>query len=162
MSSLNNDVQEYNHQLCKGQIQKAYRGIMSFMSELKAYLEQKYSDHAVSSLYAGYMDMTYFAFTPFDLKNRKLKIAIVFLHEECKFELWLAANNRKTQLDYIQMLSQLHIGKYMLSKPKPGVDSIIETELVKQPDFDHPEDMKNNIELKAIEFGKEILSLLSI
>jgi hypothetical protein len=50
----------------------------------------------------------------------------------------------------------------MLSKPKPGVDSIIETELVKQPNFDHPEDMKNNIELKAVEFGKEILSLLSI
>lgn len=71
MSSLNNYVWEYTSQLRKGQIQKAYKGIMAFMSDLKAYLEHKYSDYTAGALYSGYMDMSYFAFTPSTLKNKK-------------------------------------------------------------------------------------------
>ena len=36
MDSLNDCVKEYTIQLGKGQIQKAYRGIMTFMSDLKS------------------------------------------------------------------------------------------------------------------------------
>jgi hypothetical protein len=80
MQSLNKSVREYTAQLQHGQIQKAYKGIMTFMSSLKTYLESCHPDHAVSGLYFGYMDMTYFAFTPLELKQRSLKIAIVYLH----------------------------------------------------------------------------------
>lgn len=50
MDSLNNRVQEYTRQLQKGEIQKAYRGIMEFMSDLKGDLTGKYSDYVASSL----------------------------------------------------------------------------------------------------------------
>jgi len=43
---------------------------MTFMSELRSYLESKYPDYTAGNLYFGYMDMTYFAFTPADLKIR--------------------------------------------------------------------------------------------
>jgi len=89
MDSLNEQIQEYKIQLSRGYIQKAYKGIITFMSDLKTYLEKSYLDYMVSSLYFGYMDMTYFAFTPSDLKKRKLKLAIVFLHELGRFEVWL-------------------------------------------------------------------------
>jgi len=95
MESLNEYIKKYKIQLSKGIIQKAYRGIMIFMSGLKNDLEKNYPDFIVSSLYFGYMDMTYFAFTPSDLKNKKLKIAIVFLHEQERFEAWLGGSNRK-------------------------------------------------------------------
>ena len=67
---------------------------MTFISGLKTDLEKNYPNYVVSSLYLGYMDMTYFAFRPSDLKNKKLKIALVFLHEQGRFEAWLGGSNK--------------------------------------------------------------------
>jgi len=157
---LNDYIREYTIQLKKGHIQKAYKGIISFMSDFRAYLASHYPDYTVSNLYFGYMDMTYFAFTPSALKNMKLKIAIVFLHEECKFELWLAGNNRQIQADYIDLLSHKDIGKYTLSQIHPGVDSIIASLIVEQTNFDNSKELEKLIEKKTIEFAKDITSIL--
>ena len=64
MDSLDKQIQEYRTQLRKGHIQKAYKGIMTFMSDLKTHLEKSSPDYVVSSLYFGYLDMTYFALHP--------------------------------------------------------------------------------------------------
>lgn len=161
MDAFNRYIQEYKIQLSKGCIQKAYKGIMTFMSELRIYLEGKHPDYSASALYFGYMDMTYFAFTPAALKEKKLKIAIVFLHEDCKFELWLAGSNRKIQAEYIELLKRKDIGKYTLTQINPGVDSIIESIIVEQPNFNDIEQLKKQIETKTLEFVKDIISILN-
>lgn len=160
MESINECIKEYVAQLSKGQIQKAYKVILTFMSELRSYLESGYPDYTAGSLYFGYMDMTYFAFTPADLKNKKLKIAVVYLHEKGVFEVWLAGNNRKIQAEYIALMGSENLGTYQLSQFIPGVDSIIESTLVEKPDFDHPEELKKQIEKKTMEFIKDIISIL--
>lgn len=160
MNSLNENIKEYTAQLKKGHIQKAYRGIMTFMSELKSYLENKYPKYISSALYFGYMDMTYFAFTPQELKDMKLKIALVYLHEENRIELWLAANNRTIQAEYIKLLKGKNIGLYTLSQVSPGTDSIVEYIIVKEPDFDNSDILKNHIEENTIKFACEIISIL--
>ena len=53
-----------------------------------------------------------------------------------------------------------NIGKYILSEVIPGVDSIIESTLVEKPDFDHPDELKKQIEKKTMAFVKDILSIL--
>ena len=58
MEKLNYSLREYKSQLSKGHIQKAYKGIMNFMSDLRADFVRKYPDYNASSLYFGYMDMT--------------------------------------------------------------------------------------------------------
>ncbi|MBF7097532.1 DUF7000 family protein [Alkalibacter mobilis] len=161
METLNEYVKEYKLQLKKGKIQKAYKGIMSFIFDLKTYLDRKYPDYHAGALYSGYMDMTYFAFTPLYLKRQKLKVAVVFLHEECKFELWLAAGNRKMQQEYINRLEGQDMGKYKLSEIKPGVDSIIAHSIVDVPDFDNVEQLKNQIENEIMEFVKDINKILA-
>ncbi len=161
MTSLNNDISEYMTQLGKGQIQKAYKGIMTFMAELKTTLDRRNPDYAASAVYFGYMDMTYFAVTPPDLKNKKLKIAIVYLHEQNRFEVWLAGNNRQIQARVIERLSNIELGGYTLSQVGPGVDSIIESILVEQPDFDKPDELKKFIETKTSEFIADMVVLLS-
>ena len=105
--------------------------------------------------------MTYFAFTPADLKNKKLKIAIVYLHEPGRFEVWLGGSNRKIQAEVIELLRHKDIGKYKLSQRLPGVDSIIEATLVNQPDFDDSEELKQQIEGKTLEFINDVRALLS-
>jgi hypothetical protein len=157
---LNLLVRKYTIQLSKGQIQRAYKGILSFLSGLGTYLRDKYPDYTLSALYPGYMDMSYFAFTPQGLKDKMLKIAVVYLHEENRFEAWLGGINRKVQTDYIVLLSHRDIGSYRLSSPAPGVDAIIETVLVKQPDFDRPAALREQIEKGLIVFIRDITVML--
>lgn len=160
MEQLNDHIREYTARLREGHIQKAYKGIITFMTDLKAYLESGHPDFISSALYFGYMDMTYFAFTPAALKDIKLKIAVVYLHEECRFEVWLAANNRQTQAEYVKLLCLRNLGGYTLSQPGPGVDAIIASAVDGQPDFDNPEELKKQIEAKAIGFAKDVERIL--
>ena len=162
MESLDKLLQEYRHQLSKGQIQKAYKGIMTFMSSLKSDLEKSHPDHMIGGLYVGYMDMTYFAFTPPELKDNKVKIAIVYLHESGRFEAWLSGSNRKIQGEIIKRLGEKDIGKYRLSKAIPGVDSIIEAVLVEDPNFDKRKELKLQIEKKTIKFINDIITILGL
>lgn len=41
------------------------------LSDLRIYLEGRHPDYSAGNLYFGYMDMTYFAFTPAALKEKK-------------------------------------------------------------------------------------------
>ena len=160
MQTLNYVIREYTAQLQKGQIQEAYKGIMTFMAGLKTYLQSRHTQYTTTGLYFGYMDMTYFAFTPPELKDRNLKIAIVYLHEENKFELWLGGTNRKVQAQFIEIFKGKVIAPYKLSLVSPGVDSIIESIISEQPDFDNADELMKIIEEKTVEFANQIVSLL--
>jgi len=160
MNSLDKHIREYRLQLSKGHIQQAYQGIMTFMSGLRSFLETRHPDYYVSALYFGYMDMTYFAFTPPNLKDKKLKIAIVYLHEQGRFEAWLGGNNRKIQAMFIKQLSEKDIGNYKLTKAAPGVDSIIEAVIVDDPNFDKLEELKLHIEKKSIAFIHDMTAIV--
>lgn len=160
MESLNEYVEEYTKQLKSGKIQKAYKGIMLFMSGLKNYLGERHPEYQAGSIYFGYMDMTYFSFTPMELKKRSLKIAIVYLHKENRFEIWLAGSNKKIQSDFIEVFRNENIGKYKLSNAQPGVDSILELRIEVEPDFDNEKQLMKNIETKILEFIKDIITIL--
>lgn len=161
MELLNHHIQKYIFHLKEGHIQKAYKGIMTFMSSLKSHLEKDFPDYFTSALYFGYMDMTYFAFTPAFLKDKKLKIAIVYLHEQGRFEVWLGGTNRKIQAETIERFSQRNLGGYHLSRICPGVDAIIEATLVEKPDFDQPEALREQIEEKTVKFITDMISLIN-
>jgi len=162
MQTLNAHIKAYTAQLSKGDIQKAYRGIMDFMSRLRTSLAARCPAYTVSGLYTGYMDMTYFAFTPAGLKNRRLKIAVVYLHEQGLFEAWLGGANRKVQAEIIKHLAGRDTGGYRLSQVSPGVDSILESVLVENPDFDKPAHLAAQIEEGALAFIRGVESLLTM
>ncbi len=161
MDTLNSAVREYTLQLGGGQIQRAYRGILSFMTGLGRHLRERYPGHAVGALYPGFLDMTYFSFTPPELKERKLKIAIVYLHGEGRFEAWLGGSSREVQAEYIRLLGGRPVGKYRLSKPAPGVDSILESVLADRPDFDCPEELRETVGKNAMAFIRDVNAILN-
>lgn len=160
MDSLNDAIQAYTNLLRKGQIQKAYRGILGWMADLRGDLEENHPEDMISALYTGTMDMTYFAMTPAALKGKGLKIAIVYLHQEGRFEVWLCGSNRRIQAEYLEKLGGKDLGSYALSQPGPGVDAIIANVLEEDPDFDHPEALKRQIEKRTLEFTQDVLSIL--
>jgi hypothetical protein len=162
MNSLQSYMTEFKAALDKGTIQKAYLGLMEFMMGLRTYLAKKYPDYAVSgSIYQGYMDMSYFAFTPQSLKERKLKIAIVFSFDTFRFEVWLGGNNKTVQKEYWDFFKNSKWEKYPLVELSPGVDAILENVLVNDPDFSDLDALAEEIESKTLSFIEDIEGFLA-
>ena len=162
MEAFHEYMDEYRRQLEKGAIQKAYRGLMEYVMALRTHFQEKYPDYFVSgSIYYGYMDMTYFSFIPKSLQERKLKPAIVFVHEAFRFEVWLAAYNKQVQSKYWKLFKESGWNKYHLVPNTKGVDAILEHVVVDKPDFSDLDALTQQIESATREFIQDVESFLS-
>jgi hypothetical protein len=155
-------MSEYRRQLEEGAIQEAYRGLMEYIMGLRIHFESRFPDYSVSgSIYPGYMDMTYFACVPPELKERKLKIAIVFVHDKFRFEVWLAASNKGAQKRYLDLLRESGWSKYHIASTTKGVDSIVDHVLAEDPDFSDLDALTERIEKGTLEFIRDVERFLS-
>ncbi len=162
MESFQQYIAEYRSQLNKGMIQKAYKGLMEYIMELRTHFQHDYPEYFVSgNLYTGYMDMTYFSINPLSLKARKLRIAIVFIHQALRFEAWLAGYNKQVQAQYWKTVRESGWNKYPVVSTIKGADSIIEFVLVDQPDFGDLPALTVQIESAASKFIKDVESFLA-
>lgn len=163
MKPFHEYMNEYKKQLRTGFVQKAYRGLMEYMLGLRTFFNNKYPDYFVSgSLYYGYMDMTYFSITPISLKQRKLKIAVVFIHETLRFEVWLGGYNKQVQQKYWKLIKESGWTKYHLVATTKGVDSILEHTIVDDADFSDLAAVTKKIETEAMKFIGDVESFLSM
>jgi len=162
MEPLHEYINEYKKQLRKGYIKEAYKGLMKFIMDLRLHFKNKYPDYFVSgSIYYGYMDMTYFSFFPKSLKRLKLKIGIVFIHDTCRFEVWLFGYNKQVQAKYWKLFKESAWNKYRIPSSIKGVDSIMEYTLVENPDFSDLDALKKKIEKGTLNFINDIEDFLS-
>ena len=161
MHSIREDMDEFRGQLRNGSIQKAYHALLSYMMSLRTHFKKMYPSYGISGLYQGYLDMTYFAILPASLKQRDLKIAMVFNYEAFGFEGWLAGANRKVQKKYFELVKKSQWNEYRLVTPAKGVDSIIERNLAEDFDFDDLDSLTARIEENTAEFVDHIEGFLS-
>jgi len=162
MKPFHEYMNEYKKQLKKGDIKEAYKGLMEYIMDLRVFFKKKYPDYFVSgSIYYGYMDMTYFSFIPESLKRRKLRIAIVFIHDTCRFEVWLAGYNKDIQSKYWKLFKESDWNKYRIPSTTKGVDSITEYILVGNPDFSDLDALTKHIERGTLKFIKDVEKFLS-
>jgi hypothetical protein len=162
MEPFHEYIDEYRKQMEKGAIKKVYRGLMEYIMDLRTHFKTRYPDYFVSgSIYYGYMDMTYFSFIPESLKQRSLKTAIVFIHDTCRFEVWLAGYNKQVQSKYWKMFKESNWNKYHLVPTTKGADSILEHILVDNPDFRDLDKLTKQIEKETMKFIKDVESFLS-
>ncbi len=162
METLQVSMQEYRAQLAKGMIQKAYKGLMDFMQELKTHFAKTQPTFSVSgSLYFGYMDMTYFAILTETLKRRGLKIAVVFLHQEFRFEVWLSGTNRDIQAQAWQGFKDKGWNVYHLVADARKADAVLEHVAVENPDFSDLDALTRQIERETLKFIAEVERFLT-
>ena len=162
MKSLQENMIEYRKQLKKGAVQKAYQGLMQYMLSLKNHFSTKYPDFAVSgSMYSGYMDMTYFSVVPKSLKDRELKIAIVFVYDAFRFEVWLSGRNQQVLAKYWKIIKDRGWDKYQLAAQGKWADSILEHVLVDNPDFGDLAALTRQIEQGTLKFIQDVERFLS-
>jgi hypothetical protein len=162
MKSFHEYMSEYKIQMKKGDIVEAYKGLMEYIMNLRTYFQKKYLDYNVSgSIYYGYMDMTYFSLFQESLKLRKLKVGIVFIHKTCRFEVWLFGYNKKVQSKYWKLIKEKGWNKYRIPLTTKSVDSIIEHNLVDNPDFSNLENLTKQIEAGILKFIDGVENFLS-
>jgi hypothetical protein len=161
MHTIREDTEEFQKQLRNGSIQKAYRALLFYMMSLRTHFKSIYPDSAVSGLYQGYLDMTYFALFPPSLKHRNLKIAIVFNYEAFRFEAWLAGSNRQVQRQCWELFRESRWTDYRIVTPARGVDSIVECDLAKELDLGDPDALTLRIEAATAAFINDMERFLS-
>ncbi|HNZ02006.1 MAG TPA: hypothetical protein PKJ34_12390 [Anaerolineaceae bacterium] len=162
MKTLNQYMDEYKQQMEKGMIPKAYHGLMEYILSLRTHFKTKYPEFYVSGgIYFGYMDMTYFAIVPESLKHRNLKIAIVFIHETCRFEAWLAGSNKQVQKRYWDFFKRSGWNQYRLVPSIAGADSILEHSLADTPNFDHLDALTDQIERETMKLIADVETFLT-
>lgn len=161
MNSMWEDMEEFREQLRKGSIQKAYRTLLTYMLGLRAFFKNRYPDADVSGLYQGYMDMTYFALLPPSLKQRNLKIAIVFNYEAFRLEAWLVGRNRQVQRQYWELFRDSQWPEYRVVMPAKGIDSIVECDLARDFDLSASDALTSSIEKTTVAFIDDIERYLS-
>ena len=162
MKSLQENMIEYRKQLAKGEIQKAYQGLIQYMLNLKNHFSSKYPDFSVSgSMYSGYMDMTYFSLVPKSLKDRELKIAIVFVYDTFRFEVWLSGRNQKVLAKYWKIFTDSGWDRHKIAPQGKWADSILEHILVDNPDFSDLAALTRQIEQGTLKFIQDVESFLT-
>ncbi|MDP2091178.1 MAG: hypothetical protein Q8K30_06305 [Candidatus Gracilibacteria bacterium] len=158
MNNLNEHIAVYKEQLAKGNIKIAYDGIVNFTTNLKTIFSKNLSDRfSFNGIFKGYMDYTYFYFTNDYLNDRKLKFGLVLNHNEMRFELWLLGQTKNIQKEYWDLLKS---SKWNKDKTKMPKYAVLESVLIKNPDFNDLDLLSQNIEKNLIKVSDEIISEL--
>ncbi len=161
MKTMNQLISDYTSCLRQGEIQIAYKAIMEFMNRLRSHYIKKHPDYDTGSVYQGFMDMTYYSLGTKPLKDKGLKIAVVYLHEKGVFEVWLSARNREIAKQY-ESIGINTSSDILLFHDAGNQDAIVECTLTSAPDFEDQASLINIIEQNVQKFVAETANLLAL
>ncbi len=160
MTTLDQDLRELQQRLSDGAIQRAYRGILSCLSRLRTAFADQRGERATGGLYQGHFDMTYFALFPDPLKERDLKLAVVFNYDTFGLEVWLAARNRKSQRRTWELFRDAGYTKHRLVEPGVGIDAIVTAALAANCSLEDESTLATQVVAGVAAFEHDILSFL--
>ena len=151
--NLNYFVSAYKEVLKNGDVQVAYAELVKYVQKLKTTFSKDLGDtYSVGNVFQGYMDYTYFYLSNDFLKDKKLKLGLVFNHNHVRFEAWLLGQTKDIQEKYWELLKNT---KWINGSEMPQY-SIFEVILVDNPDFDDLDTLTENIKNKLISVAKDI------
>lgn len=158
----NNNLAYYRKQIEKGDIQKDYKKLITYIKRLRTHFIKTYPiDYKVGSIYQGNMNFSFFPFTPITLKNEKLKIVIIFNHTKMRFEICLAGRNRQIQKKYWNIFRNSDWNKYHIPDNLEGF-SIVDHIIMETPDFDNFDTLTQHIETETMKFIRDIIDVLDV
>jgi len=151
--NLNYFVSAYKELLKNGDIQVAYAELVKYVQKLKTTFSKDLGDtYSFGNVFQGYMDYTYFYLSNDFLKDKKLKLGLVFNHNHVRFEAWLLGQTKDIQEKYWKLLKNT---KWINDSEMPKY-SIFEVILVDNPDFNDLDTLTENIKNKLISIAEDI------
>jgi hypothetical protein len=155
--SLNTRIPAYKEAFASGEIQKTYQSLVGIVQNLRTEFSKKYKgEFSVANVLHGYIDFTYFYLQNDYLKKNKLKLAIVFNHQQAHFELWLLGQTKDVQIRYWEKLKGV---KWVNPETMPEY-SIFEVTLLANPGFDNDKRLSESIHNAFGPLSQEIFNTL--
>lgn len=155
MKDVNAQIKFYKEQVNKGDIPKTYTALVKYVIRLRTVLSGNLSEnYSFGSIFQGYMDYTYFYYSNDFLKNRKLKMGLVFNHSTTQFEVWMLGQTISIQRKYWEYFKTTKWNKNRTTKPQYAV---LETVLFDNPDFNDVDKLSKQIEDKLVRVTEEII-----
>ncbi|MGN0566719.1 MAG: DUF7000 family protein [Candidatus Limousia pullorum] len=117
--NFNRDLlNEYKTLLQTTDLIEAYQEFIKLFRFLRIELEKTMTEYRFQGNIAeNRMDYSYFLFWNEELKSKGLKIAVVFVHRDFRFEVWVSGFNRKYQSKYYDILKDKEIPFELTSSP---------------------------------------------
>ncbi len=151
--NLNYFVSAYKEVLKNGDVQVAYAELVKYVQKLKtAFSKDLGETYSVGNVFQGYMDYTYFYLSNDFLKDKKIKLGLVFNHNHVRFEAWLLGQTKDVQEKYWKLLKNT---KWINGSAMPQY-SIFEVILVDNPDFDDLDTLTESIKNKLVSVAEDI------
>ncbi|BBB62558.1 hypothetical protein UNDKW_4285 [Undibacterium sp. KW1] len=156
--SLNSRIPAYKAAFSDGELQKTYQDLVGIVQNLRTEFTKKYKgEYSVAGVLHGYVDFTYFYLQNDYLKQKKLKLALVFNHKNVNFELWLLGQTKDVQILYWRKLRDV---KWVNKEAMPEY-SIFEVPLLLEPDFDSPTRLSESVHSQFKTLSQEIFNTLA-
>ena len=131
------------------ELQDGYQEFIKLFRYLRTELEKELEDFSFSSsIVENRMDFAYFQLLSNELKEKGLKVQIVFVHKEYRFEVWISGYNRKIQCNYYNYLKEQNI-KYIVNTNPNRVDYIIKSPLPKDIDISNGVELIEKLKLEV-------------
>ena len=157
--SLNAQIPAYKKAFASGEIQKTYQSLVGIVQNLRTEFHKIYKGKfSVANVLHGYIDFTYFYLQTDYLKKQRLKLAIVFNHQQVHFELWLLGQTKDVQIDYWEKLKDV---KWVKEDVMPEY-SIFEIVMLANPQFDNYKKLSDSIHNEFQVLTKEIFEMLKV
>ncbi len=127
---------------------------------MRADFIRNYTKYDVGGIYQGYMDMSYFSLSTNFLKDKGLKIAVVYQHDKGEFEVWLSARNREISKRIEPFVNNIILDDFTVFHDDNNLDAIIECTLTSSPNFDNQSELMREIEQGVERFVTSVQSVL--
>jgi hypothetical protein len=95
------------------------------------------------------------------LKQQKLKIVLLFIHDTFSFEVWLSGYNKNVQTRYWKLFKENNWTKYPLAATPQTVDFITNHTLIENADFSNLDALTKQIETGTQKFIEDTERFLS-
>jgi hypothetical protein len=159
--SLKRNIELYRKALHVGGVREGYMALMGYLQGLRLHLKNSHPACDVSAVQSGLMDFSYFTFTPKLLKNQKLKVVILFIHDTFHFEVWLAGYNKAVQTKYLKLFKENNWNKHHLASNPKEEDYITDAVLIENADFSDLDTLTSQIEKSTLQFIKDVEGFLA-
>ena len=99
-------LQEYQNLIQNTNLQKGYQEFIHLFRWLRISLQTRFSSFRFQgNIVENNMEYSYFQFSDDTLKQIGLKIVVVFVHSDFRFEIWISGCNRQIQRQYYNLFS---------------------------------------------------------
>lgn len=152
-------LEKYKTLLQNTELQLCYQEFIKLFRFLRIELEKEMPDYSFSgNIVENNMDFAYFQITSEELKQKGIKIQIVFVYKDFNFEVWASGYNRKIQCDYYEKLRNKSL-KYILNHNPNRVDYILKNVVNKKAELHSVNIILSEIKSVALELIEYCIKL---